>query len=70
MDDLHFFFILFVQPACGELDIVVTTSVQCICVRAFCMHLSGFFQAITCAILHGFLNNLSQMFSLRNRSVI
>ena len=32
---------VFVEPACGEGDIVVTVSVRCICVHCGCMHLSG-----------------------------
>ena len=28
---------IFVEPSCGEQDIVVTTSVRCMCVRALCV---------------------------------
>ena len=40
------FFFIFVKPACDEQDIVVTTSVQCVCVcvvRSFCsVHCASF----------------------------
>ena len=55
----------FVKPSCIERDIVVTTSVGvCGCV----VLLFGFVQAITCTVMHGFLNNVVQFLSLRSRS--
>ena len=56
---------LFVKLTCSERDIVVTASVWCTCVRA-CMHPSRFIRAITCTFLHGFQNNLAQLFSMRS----
>ena len=35
-----------------------------------CMHPSGFVGAITCTFVHGFQNNLAQLFSSRSRSAI
>ena len=55
---------IFVEPACCELDIIVTVSVRvCVCI------VSGFVQAITSIFMHEFQSNLAQLFSLR-RSVI
>ena len=54
---------IFVELACNQQDIVVTSSVQCMCMRA-CIHLSGFVHAIT-YFMHGFQNNLAQMLSFR-----
>ena len=55
-------------------NVVVTTSVQCMCIVHACVHcayvrLSGFVLAITCIIMHGFQNNLVQ-FSVIRKSVI
>ena len=55
---------LFVEPACGEQDIVVTTLVRCMCMGA------GFVRAITSTFKDGFQNNFAQLFSLRSRSAI
>ena len=47
----------FVEPACGERDIVVTLSVRCMCVHcAVCVRPSGFVMAITSTFMHGFQN--------------
>ena len=62
--EIAFFF--FVELACGEQDIVVTISVQCMCI----VRLSAFVRAITSTFMHGFQNNLAQLFSLRSRSAI
>ena len=43
----------FVEPACGERDIVVTFSVRCMCVRCACVS-SGFVRAETCTFMHEF----------------
>ena len=84
-----------VEPARGERVTVVTTSVQCmfvrackracvrlyVCVRAcvcdvpaflrcVCVRPSRFVRAITCTFVHGFQNNLAQLFSSGNRSVL
>ena len=67
------FLLLFVEPACGERDIVVKTSLRCICLcwaLCVCVHPSEFVSAITCTFVHGFQNNLAQLFSLRSRSAI
>ena len=40
----------FVELACGEQDIVVTISVQCMCI----VRLSAFVRAITSTVMHGF----------------
>ena len=57
---------------CGERDIVVTTTALCMCVHCECVvvHPSGFVRAITATFMHGFQNNLAQLFSLRSISVI
>ena len=57
--------IIFVEPACGERDEIVTISVRYMCVRP-----SGFVQAITCTFVHGFQNKLAQLSSSRNRRAI
>ena len=63
--------LFFVEPACGERDIVVLISFRCMCVHACCvMHLSGFVRAIPSIFMHGFQNNLAQLFSLACRSAI
>ena len=52
--------IIFVKPAGSGRDIVVTTSVWCICivcVHCACVHLFGFVRAITWSFVHGFQNN-------------
>ena len=51
---------IFVEPACSEQDIVVTTSAHCLCIRAF---ISIFARAITATFVHGY-----QLFSLRSRN--
>ena len=48
----------FVEPACGERDIVVTTSIWCMClVHAYIVYArvrpSGFVWAITFIFMHG-----------------
>ena len=49
---------IFVEPACGEQDIVVAISVQCMCsVVHVCVHPSGFVQAISSTFMHGFKKN-------------
>ena len=40
----------FVELACGEQDIVVTISVQCMCI----VRLSAFVRATTSTFMHGF----------------
>ena len=57
----------FVEPTCGEGDIIVTTSIHvlaCVaCVRlSGCVLLSGFVGVITCTFVHGFQNNLAHLF--------
>ena len=60
----------FVEPACSERDIVVTTLVLCMCVRCAChmctcvVRPSGIVWAITCTFMHGFQNKLAQLFAL------
>ena len=72
----HLYFILlfffFVEPACGEGDIVVTISlyVRALCTRALCVRPSKSVRAITYAFMHEFQNNLAQLFSLGSRSAI
>ena len=56
------------------MNVVVTSSVQCMCIVHACVHcayvrLSGFVLAITCIFMHGFQNNLVQ-FSVIRKSVI
>ena len=58
-------FLIFVEPSCGERDIVVIISVQCMCV-----HLFEFVLAITYTFMHGFQNDLVQLLSSRSRSAI
>ena len=58
--------IFFVELACGEQDIVVTITVQYMCI----VRLSAFGWAITSTFMHGFQNNMAQLFSLRRRSAI
>ena len=57
----------FVEPACCETDIVVTTSVQGMWVRCVYVQICP---SITCAFMHRFQNNLAQLFSLTSKSVI
>ena len=38
----------------------------CACLHCACVHLSGFVQAIASTFVHGFKNNLAQLFSLRS----
>ena len=54
----------------GERCIVVTISVQCMCVHCVCMHPSAFVRVITCTFVHGFQSNLAQMLSSRSRKAI
>ena len=56
----------FVELACGEQDIVVTISVQCMCI----VRLSAFVRAITATFIHGFQNSLAQLFSFKSGSAI
>ena len=61
--ELSELFALVVEPACGERDIVTTTTCQ-VYVHAcvgLCMCLSGFVRTIT---MDGFQNNLAQLFYL------
>ena len=66
--------LIFVEPACGERDIVVTFSVHCMCMPCVCvcvcvyagMFLSRFVQAITSAFMHDFQNYLAQLFSFED----
>ena len=60
----------FFESAIDEPGIVVTTSVRCMCVRCSCVWPSGFFRTITCTFVHGFQNNLAQLFSLKNTIAI
>ena len=53
---------LFVQPACDEGDIVVTTSVRCKCGHV-CVRPSGFVRAITYTFVHVFQTDLHSSFS-------
>ena len=54
---------IFVEPACGERDKVVTILVRCMCVCP-----SRFVPAITLTFMHEFQNDLAQLFSLRSRN--
>ena len=58
---------IFVELACSEQDIVVTALVWCVCCA--CVH-CGFVRAITSTFVHGFQNNLAQLFSLKGRIAI
>ena len=40
------------------------------CLRFVCMHLSGFFQAITSIFMHRYQHNLAQLFSFTSRNAI
>ena len=53
------------SPLEGKRDTVVTIFVRCMWVR-----LSEFVRTITCTIMHGFQNNLAQLFPLRRRSAV
>ena len=57
---MEFFFAL----ACDKQDIVVKISVQCMCI----VRLFAFVRAISSTFMHGFQNNLAQLFSLRSKS--
>ena len=59
---------IFVEPACGEQDIVVKFCSVCACVMCACVHLFGFVWAITWTFMYGFQNNLAQL--LFSRSAI
>ena len=56
----------FVELACGEQDIVVTISVQCMCI----VRLSAFVRAITSIFIYEFQNNLAQLLSLKSSNAI
>ena len=56
----------FVELVCGEQDIVVTISVQCMCI----VRLSAFVRAVTSTFIHGFQKNLAQLFSFKSGSAI
>ena len=71
---------IFVEPTCSEQDIGVTIFIWCMCI---CVHMcacvcgvdacvppSGFVWAITSTFMHGFQNDLAQLFSMRRRSAI
>ena len=60
---------LFVEPALGEQDIVVTMTVWCMCVH-WCIHPSEFVQTVTSTIVDGFQKNLAQFFSITCRCAI
>ena len=47
---------IFVEPACGERDIVVTISVRCTCMFCSCLRPPGFVRAITSTFMHEFQN--------------
>ena len=54
------------MPACVEQDIVVSTSVQGMCINYVCIVCpSGFVWAITYTFMDVFQNNLAHLFSLR-----
>ena len=60
----------FFKPAkCGEQDIVVTASFRCMCVHCECVPCASVC-LLTCKFVHGFQNNLAQLFSLRSKSAI
>ena len=61
---------IFVKPACGEQDLVLTISDPCMCVCCTCVRPCRFVWAITSTFMHGFQNNLAQLFSLTSRSAI
>ena len=68
----HNFLVFLSSPL--AVNVVVTTSVQCMCIVHACVRcayvrLSGFVLAITCIFMHGFQNNLVQ-FSVIRKSVI
>ena len=63
-------FRIFVQPACSEQDIIVTTLVQCMCGCECIVLPSRFVQAIASTFMHGFQNNLAQLLSSSSRSAI
>ena len=53
------------SPLAGKRDIVVTILVRCMSVRP-----AKIVRTITFTIMHGFQNNLAQLFPLRRRSAI
>ena len=63
---------IFVEPACSELDIVVTMTVQCMCVCPVCACVcpSEIARTITSTIVDGFEKKLTQLFSLMCRCAI
>ena len=62
--------LFFVEPACSEQHLVVTISVRSLCVPCVCVYPSGFVRAITSTFMHGFQNNLAQLFSRMSKSAI
>ena len=44
--------------------------VRALCVRCACVHPSEFVRAIACTFMHGFQNNLAQLFFLRKNQHI
>ena len=43
---------IFVEPACDQRHIVVTTSVRCMFVRSACVRPSGFVRPVTSIFMH------------------
>ena len=59
------------KPACGERDIIVTTTVQCLCVRVSVRAcVCEFVWAITSTIVDGFQKSSTQVFSIMCRCAI
>ena len=61
LTQLKVFFFSF-QPACGERDILNNDS--SVCVRCVSVRLSEFVHTITSTIVDGFLDNLTQLFTI------
>ena len=61
---------LFVKPAYGDRDIVVTVTVWCKCVVSTYVHLSELVQVMTSAVVDEFQNDLTPLLSITCRYAI
>ena len=62
--------LIFVEPACFDRDIIVATSVRCMCVVCVCIRCRCACIRPDLYIYASFQNNLAQLLSLGTRSAI
>ena len=63
----YLFWMIFVKPACGELDMVATTALQCMCICASILSDLQIFPDHNFYILGWISHNLAQLFALISR---